>query len=149
MEQAFLKYIYKFFKNLIEVYGFKTKTELNEGQSYLIEYSSDNFIIKIQKYFREFYVTLYKLNKPDYEINLFNLLEYLRKGDRQVPKSEYFHDEKDIEECYRKQFAHISSVVYDNYKLINDFFRESEYELNTMEFEKFWKDKHPEFYKKS
>lgn len=149
MEQTFVKYIYEFFKKLIEVYGFKVKTELNEGQSYMIEYSSDDFIIKIEKYFREFYVTLYKLNKPESEINLFNLLNYLKKGDKQVPKSVYFHNEKDIEECYRKQFVHISSVIYNNYELINDFFRDGKYELNLSEFEKYWKDKHPEFYNKA
>lgn len=149
MEQTIVKYIFEFFKNLIEVYGFKLKTELNEGQSYMIEYSSDDFVIKIEKYFREFYVTLYKTNKPESEINLFNLLDYLKHGDKQVPKSEYFQNEKDIKECYRKQFAHISSVIYDNYEVIDDFFREGKYELNLMEFEKYWKGKHPEFYKKA
>lgn len=148
MEPAFIKYNYEFFKKLTEVYGFKIKTELIEEQSYMIEYRSDNFIIKIEKYFREFYVTLYKINKPDKEVNLFNLLEFLKQGDKHVPKSEYFHTEKDIEECYKKQFAHISSVIYDNYELIYDFFREEKYELKVMEFEKYWKGKHPEFYKK-
>lgn len=149
MEQSFIKYIYEFFKRLIEVYGFKIKTELNEGQSYMIEYSSGDFVIKIEKYFREFYATLYKINKLDSEINLFNLLEYLKQGNTQVPKSEYFRKEKNIEECYRKQLAHISSVIYENYGLINDFFNEENYESNVMGFEKYWKSKHPEFYKKT
>lgn len=149
MEQSFIKFIYEFFKRLIEAYGFKIKTELNEDQSYLIEYSSKDFVIKIEKYFREFYASLYKLNKPDFEINLFNLLEYLKQGDSNIPKSEYFRKEKDIEECYKKQLAHVSSVIYDNYNLINDFFSDDHYEINVIEFEKFWKNKHPEFYKKA
>jgi len=148
MEQNFIKYVYEFFKRLIEVYGFQIKTELNEGQSYMIEYNSGNFVIKIEKYFREFYVTLYKLNNPDKEINLFNLLEYLRQGDAQVPKSEYFRNEKNIEECYKKQLNHISEVIYENYNLINDFFNSNDYELKMVEFEKYWKSKHPELYKK-
>lgn len=148
MEQGFVKYIYEFYKKLIEVYGFQTEKELNEGQSYMIEYSSKSFVIKIEKYFREFYATLYKIDKLDNEINLFNLLEYLKQDDAQVPQSDYFRKEKDIEECYKKQLAHISSVIYNNYDLIDDFFGEDNYELGVVEFEKFWKSKHPEFYNK-
>ncbi|MCH6201539.1 hypothetical protein MMU07_18300 [Aquiflexum sp. LQ15W] len=146
MEQNFIKHINEFFKRLIEVHGFQIKTELNEKESYMIEYTSSSFVFKIEKYFREFYATLYKLNKPDKEINLFNLLEYLRHGDVQVPKSEYFRNEKDIEECYKKQLNHISGVIYENYDLINDFFSGNEYELKIIEFENYWKSKHPELY---
>ena len=147
MEQDFIKYIHEFFKRLIEVYGFQVRSDLKERETYMIEYRSDNFVIKIEKYFREFYVTLYKPNEPDKEINLFNLLEYLRQGDSQVPKSEYFRSEKDIEECYKKQLNHISGVIYENYNLIDIFFNDNE--LKMVEFEKYWKNKHPELYKKA
>ncbi|MGB4415560.1 MAG: hypothetical protein WBI53_11865 [Paludibacter sp.] len=148
MEHNFIKYVYQFFNKLIELCGFQIKTELNEEQSYMIEYSSDNFVIKIEKYFREFYATVYKINKSDNEINLFNLLGYLKQDDKDMPQSEYFRKEKDIEECYRKQLAHISSVIFKNFDLIASFFNEDKYELNLIEFEKFWKSKHPEFYNK-
>lgn len=146
MEQNFIKHIYDVFKKMVEVYHFQKKTEMNKGQSYTIEYSSDIFVIKIEKYFREFYATLYKVNKPNREINLFNLLEYLSAGNMEAPKSEYFRKEKNIEECYRKQISHISSVIYDSYDRINEFFREENYDLKMAEFEKYWKNKHPEFY---
>jgi len=149
MEQSFIKYIHELFKKLIEVHDFKLKTKLTEGQSFCIEFSSGNFVVKIEKYFREFYTTLYKINNPDNEINLFNLLEYLKQGSKAVPKSEYFRKEKDIEECYRKQLVHVSSVIYDNYSLIIDFFNQNSYENNLKKFEKYWKNKHPEFYKKA
>jgi hypothetical protein len=149
MEQSFINYIYEFFKRLIEVYGFKLKTELKEGQSYMIEYSSVSFVIKIEKYFREFYATIYKTNKSNSEINLFNLMEYLKQDNLEIPSSEYFRKEKDIEECYRKQLAHISNIIYLNLDLIADFFNETKYELNVIEFEKYWKSKHPELYNKA
>ena len=149
MKHSFINYIHQFFNRLIELYGFQIKTELNEEQSYMIEYSSGNFVIKIEKYFREFYATLYKLNKPDSEINLFNLLEYMKQGDAQAPKSEYFRNEKDIEECYKKQLKHISEVIYENYNLINEFFSGNDYEFKMIEFEKYWKNKHPVLYKKA
>jgi hypothetical protein len=87
MGQNFIEYIYEVFKKMIEVNHFQKKTEMNEGQSYKIEYSSDVFVIKVEKYFREFYATLYKINKPNNEINLFNLLEYLYGDNTEVPKS--------------------------------------------------------------
>jgi len=149
MEQSFTKYIYEFFKPLIETYGFNIKKELNEGQSYMIEYSSDKFVITIEKYFREFYVSLYRIDKTDFEINLFNLLAYLKRGDSKVPKSEYFTNEKDIEECYGKQLDFVSSVIYDNYLLLYDFFKIEDYELRIAEFEQYWKNKHPELYNKT
>lgn len=145
MGQDFIEYIYEVFKKMIEEYHFQKKTEMNEGQSYKIEYSSDIFVIKVEKYFREFYATLYKVNK-DNEINLFNLLEYLNRDNTEVPKSEYFRKEKNIEECYRKQISHISSVIYDNYDKIDKFFRGENYDLKMAEFEKYWKNKYPEFY---
>lgn len=147
MEENFTKYIYEFFSKLIKLYGFAIKRELNEENSYLIEYRSADFVIKIEKYFREFYATLYKTNKPDDEINLFNLLEYL-KQDNETPKSDYFRQEKDIEECYRKQLNHISSVIYENYALLNNFFSSDDYELKFADFEMYWRNKHPELYKK-
>lgn len=147
MDQIFLKNIRLIFKELTDIYGFRLKTELNEGQYYLIEYSSSEYIIQIEKYFREFYTSLYKTNKPDSKINLFNMLEYVKQGELQIPKSEYFRSEKDIEECYKRQLNHIADVIYENYGLINNFFNKDNYELNIIEFQKYWKNKHPEFYK--
>lgn len=148
MEKSFIKYIHEFFKQLIELHGLTLNTEQQEGQSYMIEYSSDNFVIKIEKYFREFYIYIYKMTEPEKEINLFNLLEYLKQGDAQVPRSEYFRNEKDIEECYKKQLNHISQIINENYNLINDFFNGNDFELKMDEFENYWKDKHPELYNK-
>ena len=93
MEQNIVGYINDLFKKLIDDYGFHKKNELNDGQSYSIEYSQNNFGIKIETYFREFYVSLYKESRPDYGINLFNLLEYLTHGDESIPKSNYFRKE--------------------------------------------------------
>ena len=113
----------------------------------MIEFSSNDFVIRIEKYFREFYASLYKMGKADYEVNLFNLLEYLKQNDDEKPESNYFRNEKDLDECYRKQIDYISSTIYKNYNLINDFFNRQDYESNVSSFEKYWKIKHPEFYR--
>lgn len=87
MEQRFIKYLYDSFAKLIEKYGFNKVNEVNEGQSYWIEYRSNTFGIKIEKYRREFYTSLYKTG-TDKEIDLFNLLRYLNKGSLNFPEFE-------------------------------------------------------------
>jgi len=146
MEQNFVNYIHELFRNLIEVHNFKIKIELNENQSYMIEFISANFVIKIEKYFREFYVSVYKIDNLDSEVSLYNLLEYLMQGVENIPKSEYFRNEKDTEGCFKKQLKHISTVIYDNYTILNDFFRNDDFELKIVDFEKYWKAKHPCLY---
>ncbi|MBB5395092.1 hypothetical protein [Mucilaginibacter sp. AK015] len=148
MEQTLKQYILEYFAKLFKVYDFQITQEVNEKNSFMIEFSSTSFLIKIEQYFREFYPTLYKLNKPDSEINLFNLLDYLKRDGAQVPKSNYFKEEKDIEKCYKKQLSYISSVIYENYNSINDFFNDNKYESNMADFENYWKTKHPELYRK-
>lgn len=148
MEPNFIKnYINDVFQRLIEIHGLEIIKELNQGQLYMIEFISKDFVIKLEKYFREFYASLYKVNRPDEEINLFNLLEYLRQDDTGIFKSEYFHKEKDIKQCYIKQLNYISSVIYENYTLIDDFFADTNYEIKIAEFEQYWKNKHPGLYK--
>lgn len=100
MDAPFIKYIFSFFNSLVDLHGFKKKNELAGGQSYMVEYSFKNFVIKIEKYFREFYASVYQLNDSDNEINLFNLLEYL-KQDNTPPRSEYYSKENDLDEYFR------------------------------------------------
>jgi hypothetical protein len=146
MEQIFEKYLDIFFRKLIEEYQFSFKSRIKDGQAYLIEYCSNNLVIKIEKYFREFYVTLCKENDDSNCINLFNLLEFLTRDLQYTPKSKYFHEIQDLEMCYKEQLNYISKVIYDNYTLINDFYTTG-YESRLSEFDKYWQDKHPELYR--
>lgn len=147
MEQSFVRFLHICLNKLVVEHGLQKKAELNDGQSYMIEYSSRNFVIKIEKYYQEFYVLLYKVNKPDYAINLFNLLEYLKQDEANIPRSEYFRKEKMIDERYRKQLNYLSEMIYMNYSLIDDFFNGDSYDFKIKELEEYWKKKHPELYK--
>lgn len=144
----FIKHLNPYFEILISEYGFRKQNEINDGQSYSIEYNSDTFTIKVEKYRREFYVTVCKIGS-DKEINLFNLLGYLKRNSKDVPKSEYFTNEKNIDESYRKQFVHISDTIYDNFKVISDFFITGNYEAKIAEIEKYMQDKYPELFKRT
>lgn len=130
MDAPFIKYIYSFFNRLVELHGFKKKHELADGQCYMVEYSSENFVIKIEKYFREFYASVYQLNDLENEINLFNLLEYLKQDDTPI-QSEYYNKENDLDGCFRKQLDHISSTFFDNHHLIIGFYNDNTYKFDS------------------
>jgi hypothetical protein len=149
MEDKYLESIHYYFRKLVEIYGFRIRTELNDGQSFLIEYSSVDIIVKVENYFREIYVSLYKVTDPDNGINLFNLLKYLMQGAINIPESNYFHKEKDLEESFRKQLEHISTVFYENYDTINAYFTSGNYESRVADFEKFWRHKYPNLHKEN
>ncbi|GGA92042.1 hypothetical protein [Puia dinghuensis] len=149
MDQKFLKYLYDSFTKLVEKYGFIKSTELNEEGVYSIEYSSDTFVIKLEKYRREFYVALYKTGYPDKGVNLFNLLSYLNQTSSDVPESNYFKEEKDLDECYKKQFNYISDTIYQNFDAINDFFKSGNHELKMVDIRKFMLSKYPELFKRT
>lgn len=148
MKQNFQKYIYSYFAKLVEKYGFKKENEQTDEQSYSIEYCSNIFVIKLEKYRREFYATLYKTGNKNNEINLFNLLSYLNQASLNVSEAEYFRNEKDIEESYRKQLNHISTTIYKNFDGINNFFSSGDYESKVAEIRKFMLNKYPELFKK-
>ncbi len=148
MQHKFLPYLYDSFRKLVEKYGFIKSKELNEEGVYLIEYRSDTFVINLEKYRREFYVTLYKTGYPDNGVALFNLLGYLNQLSSDVPMYKSFQEEKDLDECYKKQLNYITNTINDNFAAINDFFKGGNYESEMAEIEKFMLNKHPNLFKK-
>jgi hypothetical protein len=66
-----------------------------------------------------------------------------------VPESEYFREEKDIEECYKKQLNYLSKVVVDNFTTISNFFRNENFELKVADLEIFIINKYPELFKRN
>ena len=54
MERNVIKYVCEFFKELTELHGFNMETELKGQELYMVKFSSGSFVIKIEKYFREF-----------------------------------------------------------------------------------------------
>ena len=147
MSDIIKKYADDFFSILILKFGFKVKSEIVSSQYYLTEYVSESYVIKLEKYHRELYATVYSLSRQDKEVDLFNLLEFLKQNDTEVPDTDYFRKEKNLEECYKKQLNHISSVVYENLNLLNKFFSIDKFERNILELENYWKNKYPELYR--
>jgi len=148
MNQAVKEYIHDLFEKLMDDYCFIIKTELHDNQSYMIDFTSKTITIRIEQYYRELYTSLYQTSKPNFQVNIFNLLDYLMPDKKKVPQGEYFHNEKNLDECFKKQLNHIFITIYENYNLISDFFIADDYEARITEFDKYWANKHPELYKK-
>jgi hypothetical protein len=54
-----------------------------------------------------------------------------------------------MNECYRKQLKHISTIIYNNYELIDSFFKSKNYETNIANLEKYMLNKYPSLFKRT
>jgi hypothetical protein len=148
MKSNFAKYVSQYFDEFIKNNLFIKQYELDDGQSYIVEFSTDLFVVKIEKYRKEFYVTLYKIGYSDEEINLFNLIQYLNKDASKDYKPKYFSKESNADECYRKQLQYISNQIYENYSEIRKFFSSENYEFKFNDVKRFMIEKYPDLFKK-
>lgn len=75
--------------------GLEKLDKKENDNSNSIELSCDVFNVKLEKYRREIYITLYKSGHIEDEINLFNILQYIKKDSlSKVPVSNFFSEEK-------------------------------------------------------
>lgn len=137
------------FGSLAEKHGLHQQKEVNDAQSYSLEYSSKYFTLKLEKYRDEFYATLYKQGNSDKEIGLFNLLAYLAGPLLDCPAAEYFHNESNIEERYRKQLIHIATALDQHFTAISDFLEAEDYASKAAKVNEFMVNKYPELFKTS
>lgn len=136
------------FRRLVDEYGFCQQNEVCDAQNYSVDYTSSIFAIRVEKYRHEFYTLLYKSGNADKEISLFNLLAYLLRTAINAPVADYFLNELDIEERYRKQLAYITTVIERYLAEITDFFNTGDYATKFADIEKFMIEKYPRLYKR-
>ena len=147
MKAEVVNHIHKSFEKLYEVYGFSVLNEINEDGYYMIEYGSADFTIEIERYRRELYASVYKTDKHKDGIGLHNLMDFLKQDSTDKSEANFFRKETNLDECYKKQVSYIVTILFDNYSLIKDFYKSDNFQLRYDEFVKYWKTKHPEFYK--
>lgn len=147
MEKTISKYLNDSFAQLVEKRGLRKSKEFSDKQSFSADYVVSNFTIKIEKYWRQFYVTLFKTGNNEGGVNLFNLLSYLHQTSSDVPVSNYFEGD-DLDDSYKKQLSYLASVVDSNFTAIEDFFKEGNYELKMAEVRNFMINKYPELFKR-
>jgi hypothetical protein len=111
-----------------------------------MEFDSKIFNIKIEKYRNEFYTTLCKINYPNDEINLYNLLDYIFKTDNNDRVFSNYFDEFTDFESYKLQIKYISDLIYDNFNAINNFFNNEDYMFKYEDLRKFIIMKYPDIF---
>ena len=149
MNHKILEYIKICSKSILEGGHFYLKKEVDIGQTYFIVYRSKNFDLKIEKYFKEFQVTLYRVDDFQNEISLYNLLNFLNININNFPKSKIFQREQDSEKNYKQQLNEIFIMLFENYIIIDNFFNCTDFELKLIELKKFIISKNPELFKRS
>ena len=142
MDIEVIEYIDNSFKWLFEMHNFKSVEKINEGQSFLIELGSKEFVIALESYRREIYCTLSKKNDPELKINLFNLLDYFTKDNSNIARTNYFN------QSYKKQIEYLSDVIYDNFTDISNFFNQDKLENRFAEIREFIINKYPDLFKR-
>lgn len=139
--ECFSKYVIK--------YNLTYKDEFYDHQSLCIEYQSENFIIKIEKYRRDFDIILYKIGFCDDGINLFNLLRYLNVN---ISEFEYyneaFNDIKALNDYYKKRLNFISTALFSNFEIIDNFFIEKNYKSNLEKINNYMIKEYPNLFKR-
>ncbi len=157
MQEDTARYINDCFQNLVEEFGFVKQREVNEDQTFFVVFSTKTFAVKVVEYRRELYAWLHRVDHPDEEvdlytddeIDLYNLIEYLNQNSSNVPKSNYFVDEVDLEECYRKQIKLITSTISDFFPQLDEFFNREEYNSELENIDRFVVERNPDLFGKS
>jgi hypothetical protein len=146
MYQELISYAKLCFTNLVKVHEFQYRTDLIDSSSFIMEFDSKIFNIKIEKYRNEFYTTLCKINYPNDEINLYNLLDYIFKTDNNDRVFSNYFDEFTDFESYKLQIKYISDLIYDNFNAINNFFNNEDYMFKYEDLRKFIIMKYPDIF---
>ncbi len=136
------------FRTIADKYGFRQQNEVNNGSTYSVEYASKDFVVRLEQYRTELYATLYKTGNPDKQIDLFNLLAFMAHPQMAAPASEYFYDEANVEERFRKQVDYVTTVLDKDFAKICDFLKADDYASKVARVDDFMLKKYPELFKK-
>jgi hypothetical protein len=120
--------LYAHFDKLIDKYGFSRGSQNNDETAFWVQYVSPVFGVTIEEYHRTFTVTLHKISFPESEIDLFNLVRYLKVPFERLDYVFDISDKKELEEYYIRQFAYLSDSLIANIDKITAFFEERDFE---------------------
>jgi hypothetical protein len=140
------QYVCDYLSFLISKYGFSKGKEIYDDQSLSIEIRSNTFVVKIEKYRREIYITLFRPGYDENEIHLFNLIQYLFQKDN--VSSNYFSEIEDLAECYRRQIENSSTALKKYYEDIFHFFNVDDFRSQLEEVNRYMQERYPELYKR-
>jgi hypothetical protein len=150
LDNETLDFLHDSFAELVNRCGFVRVNEFRDDQVFFTEFQSDIFGIRLEKYRREIYPTVFKVgHRKDY-INLYNLLRFL-----QIPFAEFtyqrgkFKETHELELYYPKQIEHISETILENLNPLIGFFKEEDYKEKVDRIREFMIDRYPEVFKRA
>ncbi|MEI6219657.1 MAG: hypothetical protein WCP86_12210 [bacterium] len=140
------EHIDRYFGFLVSEHGFVKGEAASDRQSFEIVFHSKTFNLKIQTYHRGIDAYLCKPIKPDDEINLFLLLQFLYEDTNKKISSNYFADTKDLDETYRLQIKWIAAAIESHLNEIKAFFAASDFEKSVIAVRQYVIAKNPELF---
>jgi hypothetical protein len=146
MKNKIQEFVNEGFNKLVEQYGFKKGREHKDEQSYSVEFRSNQIIIQIVEYHRELYTYILQRTDREKGAELFNLLGYLKRGSTDIPLSNYYREEKNLEDSLKKQVVYISRTILENLELINIFFKSEKFDYELTELIKYVIAQNPRLY---
>jgi hypothetical protein len=149
MKQEIRDYLHDRFDEIFKQKGFEIANESDGDDGYLIEYRSEIFTFRIEKFRREFHVSLFRTNISKDAANLFNVLGFLHQNSANPPTSNFFIEETDIEKNYKKQIDYIRDAIYNNLAELNDFFGNGDVKSKLSDLEKYMQNRYPWLFKRS
>lgn len=147
MNDETLNYFYECFNFLVKDYGFVKARLINGGNDFLVDFSSANFTVRIEQYWQEFYISVYKDDEHDGRADLYNLLDYVNPSSKENPTFKSFDGEKNLDERFKMQFRYMAEVLSHNFDTVNDFFVTGNYKAKMADMTKFMINKYPHLFK--
>jgi hypothetical protein len=136
------------FHALVEKHGLRQIEEMETNEAYSTKFVTTNFVVKLEKYRTDIYATLLKSVEARREMDLFNLVDYLRSSSVTEIVPDYgIRDEGGISEGYRKHLGKISSALMRNFTAIDGFFAAEDFERSAQSVDKFMIDKYPDLFR--
>jgi hypothetical protein len=135
-----------YFGFLVSDYEFVKCREVEEDNTFFIEFGSTTVSLKLEKYRREIYVYLYKPTLPNNGINLFLLLQFLSKDTASKTESNYFTKILNSEENYKMQVQWIAMVLKSNIDKIIEFFLAPDIDEKIQEVNRYVMSKYPKLF---
>lgn len=137
----------QYFSFLKVNHGFVLSGQEIHNSDYRIVMTSPDLVIKLEKYRRELYCYISRLDDPESEVHLFNLLRYLSSGNISESSLQYFSHIEDATESLTLQLKLISGKIQDNYLSIAEFFEKENYKSNLSKLNAFVMKQNPNLFK--
>ena len=126
--------------------GFRESTESQPDGSFTIIYQSNLLCIRIQSYHRELYVYASRVDDPEEESSVFNVVNFMRRNTGEKVRVEYYHSVPSLIESYTKQASFVAEFLQVHLDEIETFFSDPEFRTNFQALDKYVVSENPDLF---